>query len=52
MYPINIPVDPAQHGGYVPYFYHAGLHYSHGLPESVRPGRAEFSASLFRDMRR
>ena len=36
MNPINIPVDPAQHGVYVPYFYHAGLHYVHDLPESKR----------------
>lgn len=36
MNPINMPIDPAQHGGYVPYFYHAGLHYVHSLPESKR----------------
>ena len=26
MYPINSLEDPAQHGGYIPYFYHRGLH--------------------------
>ena len=36
MYPINIPVDPALHGGYIPYFYQSGRHYVHGLPEPQR----------------
>ncbi len=59
MYPTNVPNDPAPRGGYVPYFYEAGL-YLRG-PETVpRPARPledhaypvyDFSSDLIRPHR-
>lgn len=37
MNPVNTPIDPASTGGYVPYFYQAGLHQMHGVAPTRRP---------------
>ncbi len=37
MYPIESPENPAASGGYVPYFYQAGLHQRYPLPSSNVP---------------
>jgi len=37
MYPINSPNNPAPSGGYVPYFYQAGLCLRYALPSFVLP---------------
>ena len=57
MYPIVSPNGPAPTGGYVPYFYHAGLFQRYGVPaaltsrsapdESVTPYRFSSDTPLF-----
>jgi hypothetical protein len=41
MYPIQTPNQPANVGGYVPYFYHAGLFQRYGLPAALTPRNAQ-----------